>query len=127
MSYESFAGLRLAFDPHATVPASKEAWLAEGKIRFATYPGFQAVIAAYDKVLAEEKLEAEREADEAPVADASLDASKGGADSPDPMEATEEPRIPVAESSKEGWRRHASRFRSVLQMLWRRGIRVSPT
>ncbi len=134
MSYESFAGMRLAFDPNAAVPDSKAAWLAEGKIRFATDSGFQAVIAAYDKVLAEEKLEAEGEAAEAPVPNASADASEGGDDSRDAIEATEESRNSVAETqapsqlTKEGWRKHASSpFRSVLQLLQRRGIRMSPT
>lgn len=55
ISYENLAGLRLAFDPQAAVPESKEAWIAEAKIQFADDTQFADVIAGYNEKLEEEK------------------------------------------------------------------------
>jgi hypothetical protein len=49
VGYDALAGLRLAFNPDATVPASKQAWIAEAKIRFAADEGFTEVIAAWEE------------------------------------------------------------------------------
>ncbi len=54
LSFESMAGLLLAFNPYAAIPRSKEEWIAAGKIRFASDEVFQAVIAAYDALVADE-------------------------------------------------------------------------
>lgn len=48
VGYEALVGLRLAFNPDATFPASKQAWIAEAKIRFAADEGFAEVIAAWE-------------------------------------------------------------------------------
>jgi hypothetical protein len=46
--YEGLVGLRLAFDPNDTYPTSKEAWVEEAKIRFASDTGFAEVLATSD-------------------------------------------------------------------------------
>ncbi len=43
--YEGLVGLRLAFDPNATYPKSKEAWVEEAKVRFGSDSGLAEVIA----------------------------------------------------------------------------------
>jgi hypothetical protein len=52
--YEGLAGLRLSFNPDASVPESKEAWIADAKIKHAGDLGFQDVIAGWEKKLGEE-------------------------------------------------------------------------
>jgi hypothetical protein len=54
LSFESMAGLLLAFHPYTPIPRSKEEWIARGKVRFASDEAFQAVIAAYDELVADE-------------------------------------------------------------------------
>ncbi len=59
--YEALAGLRLAFDPQSSIPESKEAWIAEAKVRFASDEGFQFVIAEWEARLLSEATPTEPE------------------------------------------------------------------
>lgn len=59
--YEGLAGLRLAFDPDASIPDSKEAWIAEAKVRFASDPGFQTVLAEWENTVLERSKQVESE------------------------------------------------------------------
>jgi hypothetical protein len=59
--YEALAGLRLAFNPESSIPESKEAWIAEAKVRFASDEGFQFVIAEWERTILAEAKQAEPE------------------------------------------------------------------
>jgi hypothetical protein len=53
--YEGLVGLRLAFNPEASVPDSQEAWIEEAKTRFASDEGLAEVIAAWEEECAAEE------------------------------------------------------------------------
>lgn len=82
-SYEYLAGMRLAFEPHATVPESKEAWIEEAKIQFAADTRFAEVIAAYEEKLEEERTQAENTRESSPTLDSKPTESPGPTQSPE--------------------------------------------
>lgn len=79
--YKGAVGLRRAFDPKASVPRSKEAWIAEAMIKFADDEGLKVVVAEWavekKRIVAEAAAKAAAEAQATPKAGAATAAAEG--------------------------------------------------